>query len=460
LKLDRRAKRLKLVDWFVPFDVVQSNKDDADLCAGPVVLPWGDLIGAWGKDRAYYILHAADMGKYTPGQNRIAQFAPDMTKAQNPGHDGQTGHIHCAPVMFSDPSLGPVSYVWGENDRLRGYRFHIETQMFETQSPPNLVSDQALPVGMPGGMLSISCKGTDPDRAKGTAILWTLHPTAGNANHQTVAGTLQAFRADDLRQPIWSSNHDPQGTDDLGDFAKFCPPVVANGKVYVATFSQQLAVYGLLAKRRPPQLGKWTQADIPVQDPAGDRTFKVEGTASYSCHRFTILGAGSDIWGKEDEFHYVYRSAESDSLTLSARIVSVQRTSEWAKAGVMIRNCSPADSTNPVDADSAYAMVAITPGHGAIFQYRPRNGQETVAFSSPASAPYWVKLSRSIRNGSFELAGFVSPDGSEWRQIGNAVPISMQRTSSIGMAVTAHTNAPNEQLNDLCVAVFDRVTVT
>ena len=35
--------------------------------------------------------------------------------------------------------------------------------------------------------------------------------------------------------------------DDVGNYAKFCPPTVVNGKVYQATFSNQLAVYGLLA---------------------------------------------------------------------------------------------------------------------------------------------------------------------------------------------------------------------
>ena len=39
----------------------------------------------------------------------------------------------------------------------------------------------------------------------------------------------------------------------LGDFAKFTPPTVANGRVYMATFSNQLVVYGLLDHnyRRP-----------------------------------------------------------------------------------------------------------------------------------------------------------------------------------------------------------------
>lgn len=330
MRLSRQTHEIHLEDWFTPSNIIDSNTHDVDLCAGPVLLPWQNLIGAWGKDKAYYILDPDKLGRFNPVQNNIAQYAPNMTMAQNPGTAGGTGHIHCAPVMFDDPVVGSVSYVWGENDRLRGYRFDRGAGKFETQTSPHLVSDNVLPIGMPGGMLTISCNGTAVD----SAIVWALHPTAGNANHQTVAGTLQAYRADDLRIPIWSSNHDPRGTDDLGDFAKFCPPVVANGKVYVATFSQQLVVYGLLTEALGSDLGNWQQEDIPVHTDA--TTFQVEGTASHSCNRFTILGAGHDIWDPEDAFHYVYQSTTAGSITLTARVVSVQETSPWAKAGVMI----------------------------------------------------------------------------------------------------------------------------
>jgi hypothetical protein len=34
-----------------------------------------------------------------------------------------------------------------------------------------------------------------------------------------------------------------------GDFTKFAPPVVANGKVYVPTQSKTVSVYGLLGRR-------------------------------------------------------------------------------------------------------------------------------------------------------------------------------------------------------------------
>ena len=44
------------------------------------------------------------------------------------------------------------------------------------------------------------------------------------------------------KPPLWSSDMDPK--DALGKYAKFSPPVVANGKVYVATFDQKIMVYG------------------------------------------------------------------------------------------------------------------------------------------------------------------------------------------------------------------------
>jgi len=39
LRLDRAAGQLDLVDWFTPQDIRYSNRNDVDLCAGPVLLP-------------------------------------------------------------------------------------------------------------------------------------------------------------------------------------------------------------------------------------------------------------------------------------------------------------------------------------------------------------------------------------------------------------------------------------
>jgi outer membrane protein assembly factor BamB len=55
---------------------------------------------------------------------------------------------------------------------------------------------------------------------------------------------LRAFDATTLRE-LWNSTLDPSFADLLGDCSKFSPPTIANGKVYVATFSNRLVVYGL-----------------------------------------------------------------------------------------------------------------------------------------------------------------------------------------------------------------------
>jgi hypothetical protein len=449
LKLSLGANRkFKLVDWYTPFDILDRNAADDDMCAGPVILPWSNLVGLWGKDRAYHIADCNNLGKFTVGRNNIVQFAPAMT---TPVNGGGTAHIHCAPVIFNDPDIGPVSYVWGENDKLRGYRFDVASSSFETTPPANLLSNSNLPIGMPGGMLSLSSNGEGAAGTKGSSILWALHPTLGNANRLTVSGVLQAYRADDIRQPIYASNHDPRGTDDLGDFAKFCPPVVANGRIYVATFSQQLVVYGLLSEGLSDPLGPWSQDDIPEQS-AANTTFQVEGTVSFSCNRFTIVGGGTDIWDPSDSFHFVYQAATQDDVSITARVLSVQNTNDWAKAGVMIRE--------RLDGTSPHAMMVVTPGSGAAFQFRSADGgaSANVSFPNPMAAPCWVRLVRAGTSAAYTFTGSVSIDSTNWTQVGQAT-FAMNTSAFAGMPVCAHSSNTNPALQDLCVAVIDKMTL-
>ena len=84
--------------------------------------------------------------------------------------------------------------------------------------------------------MTLSAKGSDD----GTGILWVTMPLDDNANHMVVRGVLRAFDASDVSKPeLWDSANTGNGNDMLGQFAKFNPPTVANGKVYVATFQQE-----------------------------------------------------------------------------------------------------------------------------------------------------------------------------------------------------------------------------
>lgn len=71
--------------------------------------------------------------------------------------------------------------------------------------------------------------------------------------------------ASDVSKELWNSEMNP--ADKLGNFAKFCPPTVVNGRVYVATFAEEtgypaavqlgpahIVVYGLFGRsgRTPP----------------------------------------------------------------------------------------------------------------------------------------------------------------------------------------------------------------
>jgi len=55
---------------------------------------------------------------------------------------------------------------------------------------------------------------------------------------------LRAIDASTLKE-LWSSDQKPDGSDRLGNVAKFTPVTVANGKVYVPTYSNKLVVCGL-----------------------------------------------------------------------------------------------------------------------------------------------------------------------------------------------------------------------
>ena len=71
------------------------------------------------------------------------------------------------------------------------------------------------------------------------------------------------------------------------------------------------------------------------------------GSASFCGGQFTISGSGADIWGTADAFQFVYVYVPiSTNCDIRARVVSVQNTSNNAKAAVMIRETLAAGSSN------------------------------------------------------------------------------------------------------------------
>jgi PQQ enzyme repeat len=244
------APDLSLLDWFSPWNNHQLDANDTDLgSGGALVLPDTDLVVCGGKEGKIYILDPHDLGRFcstcgapdgdiqidqwfqATGTNKGAQTPPTPAPMS-----GDLHHLHGSPVHWRTSTAGTRIYLWGEADWLRAFRLHGST--FDPQ--PDDISDVTTPGGsMPGAMLTLTA---DADKA-GTGVIWASHPIALNANQAVVPGMLRALDADDLGRELWNSTLHPG--DDLGLLAKFTPPTVVNGKVYMATFSNKVCVFGL-----------------------------------------------------------------------------------------------------------------------------------------------------------------------------------------------------------------------
>ena len=88
--------------------------------------------------------------------------------------------------------------------------------------------------------ISVSANGSQ----QGSGILWTTASLSQWASGVQVPGVLRAFDATNVTSELWDSTQNLV-RDDVGSSAKFNPPTIANGKVYVSSFSGQLQVYGL-----------------------------------------------------------------------------------------------------------------------------------------------------------------------------------------------------------------------
>ena len=234
------SRTLGVLDYFTPSDYNTLNGNDLDFgSAGPSMLPGTNLLVSGGKDGKIYLLNTTGLGHEVSGDVQISQWFQAVDTTVRPG---STHHIHNASPLWNSPE-GLNLYVWGENDFLHLYQFNPSKQTFNT--PPLVTASILPPVGMPGGMLSISANGGQA----GTGVVWASVPRNGNANQFTVPGNLYAFNAENLSL-LYSST----GTgDDLLNFSKGSAPVVANGKVYVGSLSRFVTVYGPKGSAAPSQ---------------------------------------------------------------------------------------------------------------------------------------------------------------------------------------------------------------
>jgi regulation of enolase protein 1 (concanavalin A-like superfamily) len=167
----------------------------------------------------------------------------------------------------------------------------------------------------------------------------------------------------------------------------------------------------------------------------------VAGSAVYASGVWTVAGAGgAAVWGTSDAFRFVFQSLNGDGH-ITARVDSLQFTTPFAKAGVMIRA--------GVGSSAANVILSIRPTGSLEFMQRRETGGETT-FQATATTvpPYWVRLSRS----GTTITGSISGDGITWVTVGS-LPWNGGSVVDAGLVVTSNDS------NRLNTATFDGVSL-
>jgi hypothetical protein len=192
----------------------------------------------------------------------------------------------------------------------------------------------------------------------------------------------------------------------------------------------------------------WVSSDIGINNSDGSET----GAVALNGSTLTAIGGGADIWGGSDQFRFTYVPINGNA-TITARVISIDNTNYYARAGVMIRNSTSTTSK------SAQVMVHQSDA-GVRFQYRTGTGgstKEVVGGGAAQAAPYWVRLTRTITDtntGSSTFKAEMSPDGATWTTIFTQSINTLNKTMLIGLALTPRDGG---YLNKV---LFDNVTIT
>jgi hypothetical protein len=228
LKLTPAGSTLQVASYFTPTNYQFLNDNDLDYGGmGALLIPNSGLYLTGGKDGKLYLLNKDAMGGYQPSANQVQQVVPLGSNNVN---------MHCQAAYYKGAAKELV-YVWSENDPLRAIPFERASNLLSSQS--QVLSSAAGPTGQSGAILSVSSNGSQD----GTGILWASYAYTGDAEHAVSPGILRAFDANDVSKQLWNNQLDPR--DAGGSYAKFAAPTIANGHVYLPTFSNRVVVYGL-----------------------------------------------------------------------------------------------------------------------------------------------------------------------------------------------------------------------
>jgi len=186
-----------------------------------------------------------------------------------------------------------------------------------------------------------------------------------------------------------------------------------------------LVLLGLLAASasgQTRQLGTFTDS-IDVGAPP------LKGATEFdpSTRQYKITGTGTDIWGKADQFHYLWREMSGDfAVTATTRFLT--DGNPHRKAVIMLRKS--------VDADSPFVHLAIHGDGMPAVQFRTAKADttNTVDFLVEGPGTWTLKL---VRQGS-NITVSVGKDGAPLRELGQTLN-QLGSPVLVGLGVSSHS---------------------
>src|SRR5579871_4631907 len=232
VKIGTSTGSMQVLDWFSPSTQVADSNNDWDLgSSGPVLIPGTNLGLAGGKDGKMYVFNTNSLG----GFNSVTDGNYQEWQATFTYSAGTAAGFWGGNYIFYNNTM----YGFGERDFLKAFAFNGTT--FNTT--PTSTTLYQVPSGIsndPG--MSISANGTTP----GTGIVWSSFSSIPNQQDgKPYPGILHAVDASNVANELWNSDMNA-ARDSAGSYAKWSPPTIANGKVYLASFDNKINVFGLL----------------------------------------------------------------------------------------------------------------------------------------------------------------------------------------------------------------------
>ena len=168
------------------------------------------------------------------------------------------------------------------------------------------------------------------------------------------------------------------------------------------------------------------------------------GSAEYDAAKrsYTIAGSGENMWFGTDGFQFAWKKASGD-VTLTADISFLGKwVNEHRKAVLMVRQ--------DLDADSAYADVALHGNGLTSLQYRDEKGAGTHEIQANISAP---KRLRIVKRGAY-FSMWLADERGEFQLASGSTWIALKEPFYVGIGMCSHDKDVLER------AVFSSVDLT